>query len=220
MTEPRDPMPPAVNRGHLLASDADRDQVIGSLKAAYVQGRLTKDELEVRVGEALASRTYAQLAVHTADLPTGLADPPTGPASRPASRAPAARERRVLRPGVAKITATVFYAGMWPLAAVLPTDSEGEPTVGIQLIGAATLIYLLVFTLACVWAQALGPSREEHSSGQIGGPATGAGDQVPGRLAAADPGRQLPAADPGRWNAAEARRQRPTRAAPIGLCQN
>jgi hypothetical protein len=30
------------------------------LKAAFVQGRLTKDELDARVGQAFASRTYAQ----------------------------------------------------------------------------------------------------------------------------------------------------------------
>jgi hypothetical protein len=41
------------------------------LKAAFVQGRLNKDELDVRVGQTLASRTYAELAVVTADIPYG-----------------------------------------------------------------------------------------------------------------------------------------------------
>lgn len=44
-------------RGRLRASHADREQVIGMLKAAFVQGRLTKDELDMRVGQTLASRT-------------------------------------------------------------------------------------------------------------------------------------------------------------------
>ena len=35
----------AAGRGHLRASHADRERVIGTLKAAFVQGRLTKDEL-------------------------------------------------------------------------------------------------------------------------------------------------------------------------------
>ena len=59
-------------RGHLRVSHADREQVIGTLKAAFVQGRLVKDEFDLRVGQALAPRTYAELAALTADLPTGL----------------------------------------------------------------------------------------------------------------------------------------------------
>jgi hypothetical protein len=56
-------------RGHLRAAQADREQAITVLKAAYAQGRLTKDELESRAGQAFASRTYAELAALTADLP-------------------------------------------------------------------------------------------------------------------------------------------------------
>jgi len=68
-------------RGHLRASHADREHVIGMLKTAFVQGRLTKDELDARVGRTLASRTYSELAALTADLPTGLtaARPPRQP---------------------------------------------------------------------------------------------------------------------------------------------
>jgi hypothetical protein len=61
-------------RGHLRASHADRDQAIGTLATAFVQGRLDKDEFDERVGHALESRTYAELAGLTADLPDGLAD--------------------------------------------------------------------------------------------------------------------------------------------------
>jgi hypothetical protein len=60
--------------GHLRASHADRERVIETLKAAFVQGRLTKDELEARVGQAFAARTYADLAALTTDLPAWLAD--------------------------------------------------------------------------------------------------------------------------------------------------
>jgi Domain of unknown function (DUF1707) len=56
-------------RGHMRAAQADREQAITVLKAAYAQGRLTKDELEVRAGRAFASRTYAELAGLTADIP-------------------------------------------------------------------------------------------------------------------------------------------------------
>ncbi|HXW46071.1 MAG TPA: DUF1707 domain-containing protein, partial [Streptosporangiaceae bacterium] len=51
-------------------------QVVSLLKAAFVQGMLDKDEFDVRVGQAFGARTYADLAVVTADLPAGLAQPP------------------------------------------------------------------------------------------------------------------------------------------------
>jgi hypothetical protein len=55
-------------RGHIRASDADREQVIDVLKDAFVRGRLTKDELTARAGRALVSRTYAELTAITADI--------------------------------------------------------------------------------------------------------------------------------------------------------
>jgi len=69
-------------RGGLRASHADREHVIGVLKAAFVQGRLTKDEFDERVGRTFASRTYAELAAVTCDIPAGLAgaQPPRKPA--------------------------------------------------------------------------------------------------------------------------------------------
>src|SRR5262252_141743 len=60
------------DRGRLRASHADRERVIEVLKTAFVQGRLTKDELETRAGQTFAARTYADLAALTADLPAGL----------------------------------------------------------------------------------------------------------------------------------------------------
>jgi Domain of unknown function (DUF1707) len=53
---------PAPDHGRLRASHADREQVVELLKAAFVQGRLTQDELDGRIGQALAARTSADLA--------------------------------------------------------------------------------------------------------------------------------------------------------------
>ena len=75
LAEPGDEMAAAVTaavRGQLRASHADREYVVDTVKTAFVQGRLTKDELDVRVGQVLAARTYADLAALTADLPGGL----------------------------------------------------------------------------------------------------------------------------------------------------
>lgn len=69
-------------RGRFRASHADREQVIGTLKSAFVQGRLTEDELDARADRVYASRTYAELAEVTAEV---TADIPVEPvrASRP-----------------------------------------------------------------------------------------------------------------------------------------
>jgi Domain of unknown function (DUF1707) len=77
----------AVGRGRLRASDADREQVIDILKAAFVQGRLTREQLVMRAGQALVSRTYAELTAVTAGIPAMLTcvQPPPVPA-RPRAR--------------------------------------------------------------------------------------------------------------------------------------
>jgi hypothetical protein len=62
----------AAGRGRLRTSRADREHVLDVLKAAFVQGLLAKDEFDIRVGQTLASRTYAELAALTADIPAGL----------------------------------------------------------------------------------------------------------------------------------------------------
>jgi hypothetical protein len=73
----------------MLASDADREQVVEILATAFVQGRLTIDELRLRVGLALASRTYAELAPMIADIPAPpLKAPPAPRPVRPAALAP------------------------------------------------------------------------------------------------------------------------------------
>jgi hypothetical protein len=77
----------AAGRGHLRAARTDREHVIDLLKAAFVQGRLTKDELDARAGQALTAQTYAQLAVLTADIPAGpLATRPPRQPARPQNR--------------------------------------------------------------------------------------------------------------------------------------
>jgi Domain of unknown function (DUF1707) len=68
---------PAPGHGPMRAPHADREQVVDVLKAAFVQGQLTQDELDARVGQAPAARTYAELAALTAGLP---AEPARSPA--------------------------------------------------------------------------------------------------------------------------------------------
>ena len=100
--------------GHLRASHADREHVISTLKAAFVQGRLTKDELDERVGQTLASRTHGELAALTADSPAR-------PAAAPA--APASSQPRPVARGVAKAGAFVAI-GPAVLAAAFYTSND------------------------------------------------------------------------------------------------
>jgi hypothetical protein len=97
-----------LGRGHLRASDADRDRVIDTLKTAFVQGRLTHDELGVRTGQALVSRTYRELAAITADIPAPRAvqlRPKTAPVQKKLAKAykPRRVEPRTVAWGVCMI---------------------------------------------------------------------------------------------------------------------
>ena len=62
--------PGAVHPGMLTAT-ADRERTMDVLKAAYGEGRITKEEFELRASRAMNARTYAQLAAVVADLPAG-----------------------------------------------------------------------------------------------------------------------------------------------------
>jgi len=107
-------------RSRLRASHADREQVVDTLKDAFVQGRLTKDEFDSRVAHALAARTYADLATLSADLPAmpSVARPPRKPVPvRPANPA--------VRNGARVIAATtVLTGGVWAGALLSPADSQ------------------------------------------------------------------------------------------------
>ena len=48
-------------RGKMRAADADRDRVVERLNMAYGEGRLSKDEYDGRLENALSARTYADL---------------------------------------------------------------------------------------------------------------------------------------------------------------
>jgi Domain of unknown function (DUF1707) len=195
-------------RGHLRASHADREQVIGTLKAAFVAGMLAKDEFDVRVGQALASRTYAQLAVLTADLPAGLA------AAQPPKPARARSGQPILRPGPVITVATLLYAGVW----VYFSMGGGTPGYG-GLVVLGGVVYLAVLAISV--SVALENRRARRSGGQLPrGQAPGAAGLASPHPRSAGPGGQLPPLDPGHRHTAEAaRRHRPRPPLPVrGHC--
>jgi len=151
-----DRVPATPGHGFLRVSHAHREQVIDILKAAFVRGMLTKDEFDLRVSRAFASRTGGELAAFVADLPAGLA------AAQPPGPARARGQARVLRFGAVIAVATMLYAAVWPLALVLPRNSEGEPQAAIKLLVMTTFAYLMISVLAGL---ELLESRQDKRSG-------------------------------------------------------
>ena len=198
----------AAGRAHLRVSHADREQVIGTLKAAFVQGMLAKDEFDLRVGQALASRTGAGLAALTADIPAGLIT------AKPPAPARAQGEQPVLRPGPVITAATAAYAGVWAYELLLsPHGGDNHSTP--LLIFRGFIVYLLILAI-CV-GRMVALRREKRSSGQSPRrPAAGAGDPASPRLPSAGPGGQLPPGAHGHQHTAEAvPRRRPRPPSPI-----
>jgi Domain of unknown function (DUF1707) len=124
----------------MRASHADREQVIETLKAAFVQGRLDRDEFDLRVGQTFASRTYAELAALTADVPARLTR------ARPRAPAPVQDEQPLLRPGRVITATTAVYAGVWAYALLLSPHGDVNPTTAWLVFGGfwAYLIILVV----------------------------------------------------------------------------
>jgi hypothetical protein len=157
MTGAHDEAARPAGHGRMRASHADREQAIEVLKAAFVQDRLTKDELDTRVGQAFASRTYAELAAVTADIPAepaAVAPPRPG---RPRSRPPG---NPTVRTGARVIAAaTILTAGVWAGALV----SDNAEVTG--LLWAFTFTW---FGIVClVGAVMLEACRQRRSGGQL-----------------------------------------------------
>jgi hypothetical protein len=146
-------------RGHLRASHADREQAAGALKVAFVEGRLTEDEFDARLGQVYASRTYAELAEVTADIPAGF----TGIQSA----------REPFR--ATKLAWRTVYAVILPAIVtliVLP-GGHGNPSMG-AVITTAAVTYLLFWL--CGGSVMVYSRQVKRSTGQLPPrPAPGAG---------------------------------------------
>ncbi len=121
--------PLAAAYGRLLASHADRERVVGVLKTAFVQGRLTKDDFESGIGRAFSSRTYADLAAITASIPAGPAM--VRPEYRPARQDVPARNPAAV--AVAWSTSAAFMAVT--LVASMFLDPQYFPLVAGVMVG-------------------------------------------------------------------------------------
>lgn len=129
-------------RGRLRASDADRELVIETLKAAYVYGLVTKDEFDARVSQTFAARTYAELAVITADVPAGLAAAP--PPLKPAAARASAPVTANVTAGDRAIMASATVAVLALVASVF-ASAAGLPIAGLLVLGGAGSTVVTVF---------------------------------------------------------------------------
>jgi len=113
MIWPGDERSAAAGRGYMRTSHADREQMIDALKLAFVEGRLTKDEFDARVGQALSSRTYAELATVTADIPARL---PAAPPRRPPHKSSRRRASSAARWGTSGFLTPAILAAAFAIA--------------------------------------------------------------------------------------------------------
>lgn len=136
-----------------------RDQVIGALKAAFVQGRLTKDEFELRVAQALA--IYAELDALTVDIPAG-AQPAVRQRQEPTREA---ANRRMIQQATAGVGGLTFLVAA---ALLIPRDWVPGVIAGV-LLSCIMAVLTAGFLTLLSWA------LDRRSSGQAeqGPPGTG-----------------------------------------------
>jgi len=132
-------------RGRLRASHADREQVIGTLKAAFAQGRLTEDEYDARVGQASSSQTHADLAALIADIPAGSAT----------ARPPTANDARI---GVCVIIVAASVLG-----AILWWQPDNMAAFMMAFLAAATVVVGTPITVGLI----VDARHQKRSGGQL-----------------------------------------------------
>ena len=146
MAEPGGEIAAGAGRSQLRASHAEREQAIGLLKVAFVQGRLAKDEFDLRVGSALTSRTRTELAALTADIPAGLtgAQPP-----RLAQKAANKKPPAAVLGSIAVWWGTLIAISFW----------LGDNGPAGRSMGAVIVAVLLQISIVSVWLIAYGLRR-------------------------------------------------------------
>ena len=167
----------AERHARLRASAADREQAIEALKAAFVQDRITKDELDQRIGKALASRTYHDLDVLTAGLPR----------AQPAEPARGSDDgKKLIRRASAAAAGTGFVMTEAALAALphYPVSALGALAAG-SVIGAFAAGLLAVLLTLIKWVLDRTSGRQTSQ-----GPTPGARDNAARLPAPASPAAQ------------------------------
>ncbi len=159
----------AAGGSHLRAAYADREHAIDMLKTAFADGRLTKDELDARAGQALTARTYADLGALTADIPAGppAARPPRQPA-RPQDRPK--RVHPVRNAAIGSVSCLTVAA-----AAFLYGASLDDQNTGWFLL----LTFVALMAVPCIIVHAAATSVKQRRSRRQLPPRPGQDGQAP-----------------------------------------
>ena len=170
----------AESQARLRASAADREQIIEVLKVAFVQDRITKDELDQRIGKVLASRTYDDLDILTADIPGVLirARP-----AEPARRSDVSKKKLIWRTSIS-VAGTGFV-----ISEAVALWQHSNPVIGMiagLVAGAFTAGLLAVLLTLIAWAIDRSAGRQPSQ-----GPPPGARDNAAQHPAPADSAGQL-----------------------------
>ena len=141
--------PLADARARMRASDSDRERVVEELKVRFVHGRLTKDELDLRVGLAFVSRTYADLAAVLVDRPARPV-PAAPPRPAPARVRPTASKE--LQPAANRKARTWSFGAVAMIlpaviAVALLTSNQGL----FGVVVASLMAYFLALLMAAAW---------------------------------------------------------------------
>lgn len=128
------------------ATGSGREQVIAALKAAFIQGRLTKDEFELRLGQALA--ICAELDALTADIPAAV--PPAVPTAVKPQPAPTreAADKKMIQRGTALGAGLTFVLES---VVVIPRNPALGVVAGV-LLSAFVAVLLAGFLTLLSWA--------------------------------------------------------------------
>ena len=191
----------------LRASHADRERVVDALKAAFVQGRLAKDEFDSRVAQTLAARTYSDLTSLTADIPARHANLPAEPVqARPAVQPAGKPMSNAAKAGLSVTVALV--------ALVLLTAVFGPAAFAL----CAVFYFMALFVAG---GQILYNRQQRRSGGQLP-PGRGTFDAAPSGIHTlqagphGEPGQTRP--DQTRTDVRSHRRARRATALPAGSC--
>jgi Domain of unknown function (DUF1707) len=186
---------------NLPASHVGREQVLDALKAAFVQGRLAKDEFDLRVGQVLAA--YAELDAVTADIPAG----PT--TAQPPETVRKSHNKKLIQRGTAAGTGASVA-----LVATIAVAARGNPVISLVVVG---VVGVFVAGLLAVLLTLVSRVLESAASRQPSpGPPPGPSGIAAQRLASADPAGSSAQISRDRPHVAEAARHRPSgRACPV-----
>ncbi len=153
-------------REKMRAADADRDRVVEFLNMAYSEGRLSKDEYDGRLENALSARTYADLDQLVTDLPAALA-------TAVAPVAPVAKINELAMASLACGLAQFVFGPLTAIPAIVfghmarhQIKRTGEQGAGLALtgliLGWATVILGIVLIVVAGLAMSVGMNGTMH----------------------------------------------------------